>query len=144
MLLLGAGGKDFEDFGFCCRSNKRSYEVVFFNQDYLKYLHDVCPEVYYKPIGYKNKPYLGILISKNNAQYVIPLSSAKEKHKSWKNIEADRFLVYEQCDRNSVSKNAVCKEIPDGTTEHLLSVIDLKKMIPIKDELYTKVGVAVA
>lgn len=28
---------------------------------------------------------------------------------------------------------------PDGTTEHLLSVIDLKKMIPIKEGLYTKV-----
>ena len=29
--------------------------------------------------------------------------------------------------------------MPDGTIEHLLSVIDLKKMIPIKEELYIKV-----
>lgn len=27
----------------------------------------------------------------------------------------------------------------DGTIEHILSAIDLKKMIPIKDGLYTKV-----
>ena len=120
-------------------SLKDKLTFININQDYLKYLHDVCPEVYYKPIGYENKPYLGILINKDNTQYVIPLSSAKEKHKSWKNVEADRFLVYEQCDKNSIFKNAICKEMPDGTMEHLLSVIDLKKMLPIKDGLYTKV-----
>lgn len=95
------------------------------NQDYLKYLHDVCPEVYYKPIGYENKPYLGILISNDNAQYVIPLSSAKKKHISWKNIETDRFLVYEKCDKNMLSKSVVCKQMQDGTIEHILSVLKL-------------------
>ena len=34
------------------------------DQDYLKRLHDVCTEVYYKPRGYENKPYIGILINK--------------------------------------------------------------------------------
>ena len=29
--------------------------------------------------------------------------------------------------------NAVCKIMSDGTIEHLLSVIDLKKMIPVED-----------
>lgn len=109
------------------------------NQDYLKYLHENCSEVYYKPINYENKPYLGILISKDNNQYVIPLSSAKEKHKSWKNIETDRFLIYENSDKSLLSKNAVYKENPDGSVKHILSVIDLKKMIPIKEGLYTKV-----
>ena len=109
------------------------------NQDYLKYLHEYCPEVYYKPAGYENKPYLGILITNDEIQYVIPLSSAKEKHKSWKNIESDRFLIYEVCKKNTISKQAVYKKMSDGTVEHLLSVIDLKKMIPIKDGLYSKV-----
>lgn len=109
------------------------------NQDYLKYLHEYCPEVYYKPAGYENKPYLGILITNDDIQYVIPLSSAKEKHTSWKNIESDRFLIYEVCKKNTISKQAVYKKMSDGTVEHLLSVIDLKKMIPIKDGLYSKV-----
>lgn len=109
------------------------------NQDYLKYLHECCPEVYYKPAGYENKPYLGILITNDDIQYVIPLSSAKEKHTSWKNIESDRFLIYEVCKKNTISKQAVYKKMSDGTVEHLLSVIDLKKMIPIKDGLYSKV-----
>lgn len=75
------------------------------NQEYLKELHDICSEVFYKPSNYDTKPYLVILINLENQQYVIPLSSAKEKHK-------------------------------DGTCKHILSAIDLKKMIPIKEGLY--------
>lgn len=62
------------------------------NQAYLMHLHNNCAEVYYKPINYDNKPYLGILINNNKCQYVIPLSSAKKKHILWKNVEADRFF----------------------------------------------------
>lgn len=62
-------------------------KLTFINidQNYLKKLHDVCSEVYYKPNGYENKPYIGILINKSNRKYVIPLSLAKEKHKTWEN-----------------------------------------------------------
>ena len=65
------------------------------NQDYLRMLHQACPEVYYKPCGYDNKPYIGIMIHSNTRKYVIPLSSAKEKHKAWKNVNKDCFLIYE-------------------------------------------------
>lgn len=60
-------------------------KLTFINidQSCLKKLHDACSEVYYKPSGYENKPYIGILI-KNDRKYVIPLSSVKEKHKKWK------------------------------------------------------------
>ena len=109
------------------------------NQAYLMYLHNNCAEVYYKPINYDNKPYLGILINNNKCQYVIPLSSAKKKHTLWKNVEADRFLIYEICDKKSISKNAFYKENADGSITHILSVLDLKKMLPIKDGLYKKV-----
>ena len=63
--------------------------------------------MYYKPIAYDNKPYLGILINENDDLYVIPLSSAKEKHTTWKNVEADRFLIYEKCGTKLLSKNAI-------------------------------------
>ncbi len=54
-------------------------KLTFINieQSYLKKLHDACSEVYYKPSGYENKPYIGILINKNDRKYVIPLSSAR-------------------------------------------------------------------
>ena len=109
------------------------------DQAYLKYLHDFCGEVHYKPAGYENKPYIGILLGKDGAQYAIPLSSAKEKHRSWRNIEADRLLIYENCQKDVLSHKAVYTENADGTVKHILSVIDLKKMIPIKDGLYKKV-----
>ncbi|MBR3813125.1 MAG: type III toxin-antitoxin system ToxN/AbiQ family toxin [Spirochaetaceae bacterium] len=118
---------------------KEKLTFININQDYLKYLHENCSEVYYKKIGYDKKPYLGILINEDNNQYVIPLSSAKEKHKSWKNIDTDRFLIFENCDKSALSRNAIYKENPDGTAKHILSVIDLKKMLPIKDGLYTRV-----
>lgn len=121
-------------------SLKGKLEFININQDYLKYLHEVCPEVYYKPISYDNKPYLGILINNEEQEYVVPISSAKKKHESWKNIESDRFLIYEKYDRMPEEPNAVCKQLPDGSIEHLLSVIDLKKMIPVKDGLYTRVN----
>lgn len=116
---------------------KDKLKFINISQDYLKYLHDHCSEVYYKQFNYDNKPYLGILINNENNQYVIPLSSAKEKHKLWKNTDTNRFLVYENCDKSSLSKNAIYKENPDGSIKHILSAIDLKKMIPVKDGIYS-------
>ena len=72
---------------------KDKLKFINISQDYLKYLHDHCSEVYYKQFNYDNKPYLGILINNENNQYVIPLSSAKEKHKLWKNTDTNRFLI---------------------------------------------------
>lgn len=70
-------------------------KLTFINieQSYLQKLHDACSEVYYKPSGYENKPYIGILINKNDRKYVIPLSSAKEKHKTWKNVKKYKDLL---------------------------------------------------
>ena len=116
---------------------KDKLKFINISQDYLKYLHDQGSEVYYKQFNYDNKPYLGILINNENNQYVIPLSSAKEKHKLWKNTDTNRFLVYENCDKSSLSKNAIYKENPDGSIKHILSAIDLKKMIPVKEGIYS-------
>ena len=120
-------------------SLKDKLTFVNIDQDYLKYLHEHCHEVYYKPIGYDNKPYIGILINEDENKYVIPLSSAKEKHKFWNNVEEDRFLIYEISNKKPLSKNAIFKELSDGSIEQIFSVIDLKKMFPIKENLYTRV-----
>ena len=62
------------------------------DMDYLKHLHNACSEVFYKPNDYDNKPYLGVLMTNNDKKYVLPLTSAKEKHKTWKDAYPDRFL----------------------------------------------------
>lgn len=111
------------------------------DQDYLKRLHDVCTEVYYKPRGYENKPYIGILINKENRKYVIPLSSAKEKHKTWKNVNKECYLIYEYVKKSCMGKNEIWVETEPDNVKHILSVIDIKKMIPIVDGLYSRVNI---
>ena len=121
-------------------SLKKNLKFININQDYLKYLHKFCSEVYYKPTGYETKPYIGILVQENNSEYVIPLSSAKEKHKTWKNVDVDRFLIFENCDKPEYGSRDIYVKNPDGSFKHILSVMDLKKMIPIKQGLYTEVN----
>lgn len=118
-------------------------KLTFINieQNYLKKLHDTCSEVYYKANGYENKPYIGILVNKNERKYVIPLSSAKEKHKSWKNIDKDCYLIYESAKESCMGKGDIWVSIDEKSVKHILSVMDIKKMIPIVEGVYTKVNI---
>ena len=121
-------------------SLKKNLKFITINQDYLKYLHSFCSEVYYKPTGYKSKPYIGILVQENDTEYVIPLSSAKEKHKLWKNVDVDRFLIFENCEKYEKGIKGIYVKNLDSSYKHILSVIDLKKMLPVKEGLYTEVN----
>lgn len=124
-------------------SIKESLQFININQDYLKYMNSFCSEVYYKPTNYDNKPYLGILLNQNGIEYVIPLTSAKEKHKSWKNVESDRFLIFENSTKSAISQKAIFIENKDGIVKHILSAIDLKKMFPVKECVYSKVDLII-
>ena len=95
--------------------------------------------MYYKPTGYERKPYIGILVQESDIEYVIPLSSAKDKHRTWKNVDADRFLIFENCEEAERGSKGIYVENADGTFKHILSVMDLKKMIPIRAGLYSEV-----
>ena len=110
-------------------SLKNNLKFITINQDYLKFLHSFCGEVYYKPTGYETKPYIGILVQENNVEYVIPLSSAKEKHKTWKNVDVDRFLIFENCDKPELGSKDIYVQNSDGSFKHILSVMDLKKNV---------------
>lgn len=118
-------------------------KLTFINidQNYLKKLHSACSEVYYKVNGYENKPYIGILINKNDRKYVIPLSSAKEKHKTWKNVNKECFLVYETTKKSCMRKDDIWVTIDQDNVKHILSVMDIKKMIPIVEGVYSRVNI---
>lgn len=118
-------------------------KLTFINidQDYLEKLYDACSEVYYKPNGYENKPYIGILINKDNRKYVIPLSSAKKKHKTWKNVDKECYLVYENAKKSCMGSDDIWVETDNDNVKHILSVIDIKKMIPIVDGVYNRVNI---
>ena len=97
-------------------------KLTFINieQSYLQKLHDACSEVYYKPSGYENKPYIGILINKNDRKYVIPLSSAKEKHKTWKNVDKECYLVYEMAKKSSMAQGDIWVAAEEDDVKHIL------------------------
>lgn len=111
------------------------------DQNYLKKLHDACSEVYYKQSGYENKPYIGILINKSNRKYVIPLSSAKEKYKTWKNVNKECYLLYEMAKKSSMGQGDIWVAAGEDDVKHIFSVMDIKKMIPIVDGVYSRVNI---
>lgn len=112
------------------------------NLVYLQYLHEVCSEVYFKSEDYENKPYLGVLLSQGNRKYVLPLTSAKEKHKLWRNAYPDRFLIYAIENKNQMAKQGVYVDIEGGdTVKHIFAAVDLKKMIPVTDDVLSSVDI---
>lgn len=111
------------------------------DQTYLSKLHEVCSEVYYKSSNYDNKPYIGILINNNGRKYVIPLSSAKEKHKTWKDVEKDCFRIYEIVQKSKVKEGDIWISIDEQKVKQIFSVMDIKKMIPIKEGVYHRVNI---
>lgn len=116
--------------------------VKFINIDsnYIKKLNLACSEVYYKSAGYDNKPYIGILINEVNRSYVIPFSSAKEKHKSWKNVNQECYLVYEYALKSKMGEEDIWVDATGNMVKHIMSIIDIKKMIPIKSGVYKEVN----
>lgn len=116
-------------------------KFITLDQNYIKELHNACSEVYYKPSNYDDKPYFGILLNANGRTYAIPLSSAKPKHKTWKNINQECYLVYEYAEKSKIGKNSIWTETDDpNLVKHILSIIDIKKMIPVKEGTYSIVN----
>ena len=117
---------------------KEGLKFINVDVEYLKALHESCPKVRYREKGYDNKPFIGVLVSNEVGDYVIPLSSAKEKHKTWKNAEQERYLIYEIADRFAMGPKDIWVEESEDKVKHILSVLDIKKMIPIKEGVYQK------
>lgn len=116
-------------------------KFITLDQNYIKELHNACSEVYYKSSNYDDKPYFGILLTANGRTYAIPLSSAKNKHKTWRNINQECYLVYEYAEKSKMSENSIWTETNDpNVVKHILSIIDIKKMIPVKEDTYSVVN----
>lgn len=106
-----------------------SIKIVSVNISYLKALYDADNEVRYSPSGYDNKKYIGILVNEASTKYVIPLSSAKEKHKALKDIGDTHLLIHETAPLSAMGKRDIYVSIDETTVKHILSVLDCKKMI---------------
>lgn len=53
------------------------------------------------------------MLNNNKREYVIPLTSAKEKHKNWADVSADWYRIYEIIDTiiTPVDENDIVVEI---------------------------------
>ena len=121
-------------------------KLIYIDSNYVQALHSACSEVFYSSQQYDNKPYLGILVSNEcDKKYVIPLTSAKEKHKTWKNVDGDRYLIYEEVALSNMGTNDIFTILPNDPQQakHILSAIEIKKMIPIRDDVYSIVDINV-
>lgn len=131
-------------------------QFVYIDIDYLEYLHEIEPEIYFDKdnSNYKLKPHLGILLNNDGREYVIPLTSGKDKHKDWADVTASWYRIYEVIDitKDPVKANDVIVEIRNQDIlkkidkdkqkdyrQRILSVLDLRKMFPVDDSIYKKV-----
>ena len=118
----------FENFGL--------YNV---DVDYLRYLNSIEPEVQFSDDkDYEQKPFLGIVILIDDYSYFIPLTSGKRKHAKWKNVGAAHYLVYEQVEKSELRRNDIFKSISDSEALKIFAALDIKKMIPVKEGLYSR------
>ena len=81
------------------------------------------------------------MITINGHNYAIPLSSAKEKHKGFKNYHNGILVVYETVNPNVLSKKDIWKMNNDGTAKHIMSILNITKMIPLKEKCYNIVDI---
>ena len=89
-------------------------QFVHVDIEYVKALYEACSEVYYMPDEYENKPCIGILLSDGGHKYVLPLTSAKDV---WVGVD-DTDIV-----------------------KHIMSALDIKKMIPVVDNVISVVDI---
>ena len=82
--------------------NFEEFRFVFIDTEYLKYLRDFDSEIFFSSnTDYSKKPHLGILTNCHDRKYVIPLTSAKEKHIHWRDVTATNYRIYEEIDIRS-------------------------------------------
>jgi len=129
-------------------------QFVYIDMDYLKKLNEIEPEIFFdaENKNYKEKPHLGILLNNEGREYVIPLTSAKEKHKTWDDVTASWYRIYEIIEKSEIRENDIIVDIKnrdvlnripleeqENYKQRILAVLDIRKMFPVKKEVYTKI-----
>ena len=97
--------------------------LVRVNTDYIKYLKQLDSNVQDNSNQKKNKPYLGVLLEKNGQKYFVPLSSPKEKHKIFLELEKENKLPIDAF---------LIKELDENK---LIGILNINNMIPVTDEV---------
>lgn len=111
--------------------------------EYLRYLNQLDSEVQFsEDKDYEQKPFLGIIVVIDTYSYFIPLTSGKPKHAKWKNVGPAHYLIYEQVRKTELRKKEIYKSISDTDALKIYAALDLKKMIPVRNDLYSRIDFA--
>ena len=102
---------------------KNNFEFIRVKSDYINFLLRYDDKIQYndKILGKDNKPFLGILLSVNNQDYYVPLSSANKKKKL-----ISMYKRYKKTNRNTIDMFYI-----EDKKEKLLAILNLNNMIPI-------------
>lgn len=132
-------------------------QFVYIDIQYLEKLHEIEPEIFFdkENKNYKEKPHLGILVNNENRKYVIPLTSAKEKHKEWDDVTASWYRIYEIIDitKTTIRDKDIIVDIKNhdilngidvaergNYKQRILSILDMRKMFPVKSGVYREIS----
>ena len=131
-------------------------QFVYIDVAYMEYLNGIDSEIFFnkEDENYRLKPHLGILLNNAGMMYVIPLTSAKEKHKGWADATSNWYRIYEVIDikNDLVDRDDIIVEVKNqeilkkikpedqvNARQRILSVLDMRKMFPVDDTVYTEV-----
>ena len=135
-------------------------QFVYIDVDYLRYLHSIDSEIFFdEKNNYEAKPHLGILLNNNKREYVIPLTSAKEKHRTWADVSAGWYRIYEIIDTTitpvcgddivvDIKNQEIIKKLDKDKLvnykQRIISVLDMRKMFPVDKKIYKEIRFIVA
>ncbi len=80
--------------------------------------------------GKDNRPFVGVIVLVNDAEYCIPLTSPKDKFKN-KKSQIDFIKIFDESRRD------------ENNQFKLIGVLNINNMIPIADAVITKVDLAI-
>lgn len=115
------------------------FGIYTIDKEYVRKLSEIDSEVYFDEYAYERKPYVGIMIFTEKYKYFIPFTSAKKKHAEWNLVSKDIYVVYETMPEKKVRPNWVYRNNNDGTVRHIISVLEIKKMIPVPDGMFKRI-----
>ncbi len=93
-------------------------------------------------------------MNNDGREYVIPLTSAKAKHRTWEDVTASWYRIYEIIDitedpirtgdiiveiKNQEILKKIDKDKQQNYRQRILSVLDMRKMFPVDKSVYQKI-----
>ena len=107
--------------------------VVFYtvNDDYIEYLRKMDTRVLFNKPENNTRPYAGFLVTSNDYNYLVPLSSQIKKSNHVTAVIPNRLTEVQR------QKNLITKQFPE-----MIATIKFNNMIPVRDDVINKIDLS--